>query len=472
MLRKTTSFCLLLPLACTKASSPGSNESGTASSDSDRARAGQSSRGAGSSGATDPNGAGNTRGASNVAGDTPSVDPVASATTGSAELPAGGEPQQAVPARAEAAAGVPTLSKGLGSGIEAVREAPPGALDDVLEVAVSAAPAEAALLPIAGNAAGSCTVPPEAAAVDTGIPDHVIGDGTPESCSADAVIETVALGGKITFDCGPNPIEITLDRPAKVFNDAAPEVVIDGGGLVTLSGGGTTRILYMNTCDPEQHFTTPHCDNQDTPKLTVQNLTLTNGNSVGELEYAGGGAIWARGGQLKVVNSRFFNNTCVDTGPDVGGAAIRAFSQYDNEPIYVVGSTFGGAPGLGNACSNGGGISSINVSWSIYNSVFSHNRALGNGGNPAEEGTPGGGSGGGIYSDGMSNVLEVCGTRIEDNAVNAFGSGIFFVNNDHGGRLELDSTVVRNNTGGGWNVLPGVSMHEDTVFELRDALLE
>ena len=34
----------------------------------------------------------------------------------------------------------------------------------------------------------------------------------------------------------------------------------------------------MNTCDPNQVYTTPHCDNQDHPRLTVQNLTFINGN--------------------------------------------------------------------------------------------------------------------------------------------------------------------------------------------------
>jgi hypothetical protein len=303
-------------------------------------------------------------------------------------------------------------------------------------------------------------------------PDQVIGDGNPASCTANAVIAAVALGGKIGFDCGSDPLVITLDRPAKVVNDAADDVVIDGGDKITLSGGDTTRILYMNTCDPEQHWTTSDCDDQETPRLTVQNLTLAHGNSASDAEHAGGGAIWARGGQLRVIGSRFFNNSCVETGSDVGGAAIRATSQYENRPVFVVGSTFGGATGLGNACANGGGISSINVSWTIINSLFSHNQALGVGGNPAEEGTPGGGSGGAIYSDGMSNTLSVCGTRIEDNDVNAYGSGIFFVNNDHGGLLQLDSTVIRNNTGGGWNVLPGVSMHEDTARAIVDSILE
>jgi hypothetical protein len=323
-----------------------------------------------------------------------------------------------------------------------------------------------------GNPAGDCAVPPEARAVDMSAPDRVVGDGTPESCTGDAFIAAVAQGGKIAFNCGPDPVVIALDRPAKVFNDADDDVVIDGGGLVTLSGADRTRILYMNTCDPEQHWTTAHCDNQETPRLTVQNVTFAHGDSTNETEYDGGGAIWARGGQLKVINSRFVNNTCADTGADVGGGAIRVLSQYQNRPVFVVKSTFGGGQGLGNTGANGGGVSSINVSWSIINSLFSYNRALGDGGNPAEEGTPGGGSGGAIYSDGMSNVLSICGTRVERNRVNAFGSGVFFVNNDHGGLLHLEKTVILENTGGDWNVLPGVSMHEDTDTELVDSILE
>ena len=322
--------------------------------------------------------------------------------------------------------------------------------------------------PAAGNPAGTCEIPAEAKPADTRTPDHVVGNGTPASCSADAFIEAVAEGGVITFDCGPEPVVITLDRPAKVYNDAADDVVIDGGGLVTLSGGDSTRILYMNTCDPDQHFTTPHCDNQATPRLTVQNLTFEHGNSSNEEEYDGGGAIWARGGQLRVINSRFFSNVCASTGPDVGGGAIRAFSQFENRPLFVVGSTFGGRNGFGNIGANGGALSSIEVNWTIINSVLSYNRAIGSGGNPAEEGTPGGGSGGAIYNDGETMALSICGTRIERNRVNAFGSGIFFVSNNHDGVLSIERSVVRKNRGGGWNVLPGVSMHEDTLQDIVD----
>ncbi|WP_437774945.1 hypothetical protein [Sorangium sp. So ce1097] len=326
--------------------------------------------------------------------------------------------------------------------------------------------------PAAGNPDGSCAVPAEAQAVDTSSPTTVIGDGTPESCTSAAVVDAVAGGGIITFDCGPDPITITLQETAKIFNDTGPEIVIDGGGLVTLSGGGERRILYMNTCDEAQVWTTPNCDNQDHPRLTIQNLTFIEGDSTGE-DDEGGGAVFAQGGRLKVVNSRFFNNACDPTGPDVGGAGIRAFMQYDGLPLHVVNSTFGGAEGYGNACANGGGISSIGVSWTVINSLFSHNRAVGNGGNPAASGTPGGGSGGAIYNDGNTMTLTLCGTRIEQNEVNAHGSAIFFVSNDHSGNIVIDRSVITNNVGGSWYpTYPQISNHDDTPITVTDSTIE
>ena len=327
--------------------------------------------------------------------------------------------------------------------------------------------------PRAGTEDAVCSIPPEAGPEDTSTPDTVVGDGTPESCTADAFIDAVAGGGVITFDCGPDPVTITLDRPAKVFNDTGPEIVIDGGGLVTLSGGGTTRILYMNTCDEDQVWTTSHCDDQDHPRLTVQNLTFIDADSRGETEQDGGGAIWARGGRLTVVNSRFFTNRCADVGPDVGGAGIRAFDQFEDRPVYVVNSTFGGADGYGNVCSNGGGISSIGVSWTILNSVFSHNEAIGMGGNPAMDGTPGGGSGGAIYNDGNTMTLTICGSRIQHNRVVQHGSAIFFVSNDHTGNIVIDRSIITDNEGGSWYpTYPQISNHDDTPIEVTDSTIE
>ena len=156
-------------------------------------------------------------------------------------------------------------------------------------------------------------MPLAAREADVSAPDIVIGSGTPESCSSAAFVAAVAQGGTIVFDCGPGNVTIELAETARVFNNANPDIVIDGGGLVTLSGMGQRRIIYMNACDPSLIWTTPHCNDQDHPRLTVQNLTFVDGNSQGA-DPDGGGAIWARGGRLKVVNSRFFNNVCDSTG--------------------------------------------------------------------------------------------------------------------------------------------------------------
>ncbi|MFP4014581.1 MAG: hypothetical protein ACLFVQ_10875 [Chitinispirillaceae bacterium] len=325
--------------------------------------------------------------------------------------------------------------------------------------------------PPAGTLDNHYPIPPGAYPEDVSQPDHVIGNGTPESCTAEKFIDAVAQGGEIVFDCGPDPVVITLDRPAKVFNDR-PDVVIDGGGKVTLSGGGNTRILYMNTCDKNQVWTTPHCQNQQYPRLTVQNLTFIDGNSRNETEYTGGGAIWVRGGRFKIVNCRFFNNACDSLGPDVGGGAVRVFSQYNGLPVYVVNSTFGGAKGYGNFGSNGGAISSIGVSWTLINSVFSHNRAIGNGGNPARSGTPGGGSGGAVYNDGNTMTLSLYGCRLEHNEVNSYGAAIFFVTNDHSGNIHIENSTVKSNVGGSWHILPGISMHSDTRREIVNSVIE
>jgi hypothetical protein len=323
------------------------------------------------------------------------------------------------------------------------------------------------------NAEATCAIPAEAGLADVSRPTTVVGTGTPASCTGEAFVQAVARGGVITFDCGPEPVTVTLDRTAKIFNNTGPEIVIDGKGLVTLSGAGRHRILYMNTCDQDQVWTTSHCQDQDHPRLTLQNLTFVDASSKTESEFDGGGAVWVRGGRVKVINSRFFNNVCADTGPDVGGGALRVFSQYRGLPVYVVNTTFGGKPGYGGACSNGGGISSIGVSWTVINSLFSHNRAVGNGANPAQPGTPGGGSGGAIYNDGNTMTLSLCGTRIEHNEVNAHGSAIFFVSNDHSGDIRIDRSVIQNNTGGSWYpTYPQISGHADTPIVVTQSTIQ
>jgi hypothetical protein len=302
--------------------------------------------------------------------------------------------------------------------------------------------------------AATCAVPSDAAPADVSKPTTVVGTGTAASCTSSAFVAAVEKGGIITFDCGSAPTTITLDRTARVFNDKAQRVVIDGGNKVTLSGGGKVRILYQNTCDQNLVWTTEHCDNQEFPQLTVQNLTFENGNAKGSSE--GGGAIYASGGRVKVINSRFYGNVCDDTGPNIGGGALRILQQYNGLPAYVVGSTFGGDQARGNVCSNGGAVSALGVSLEVVNSALSYNRAIGRGASPAASGTPGGGSGGALFANGNNISLALCGTRIDHNDANEGGGALFFVSNDRSGSVTIDRSTLELNKSGKFENFPGM----------------
>jgi hypothetical protein len=318
--------------------------------------------------------------------------------------------------------------------------------------------------PPAGWAEGNATVPDAGKAEDVSSPTAVIGTGTAASCTSEALVTAVAKGGIITFNCGDDPVTITMTATAKVFNDKGTKLVIDGGNKVTLSGGGTRRILYMSTCNKDQVYPpgSGDCNTNPGVQLVVQNLTFIDGSAKGigdgTNNDGGGGAIYAQGGSLKVVNSRFFNNVCDELGSDVGGGAIRkldylvATGAGPARPVWVVNSTFGGGDGFGNSCANGGALSSIGVSWNILNSVFSNNTAVGHGANDGE-----GGNGGAIYNDGNEIVLNVTSSLIENNVANEGGSAVFFVSNNMTGSITIKDSVVRGNPRGTFETpdLPG-----------------
>ncbi|HEY0934700.1 MAG TPA: hypothetical protein VGD91_13275 [Trebonia sp.] len=315
----------------------------------------------------------------------------------------------------------------------------------------------------AGNPAGNAAVPAAAQAVDSSHPDHVIGTGTTAGCTSAAVVQAVAAGGVITFDCGPQPVTITMTATAKVVN-TSHQVVLDGGGKVTLSGGGVNRILYLNTCDQAQKYTTGDCFEQQWPQLVVQNLTFTDAYSAtpqSPTASYGGGAIFDEGGQLKVVDSVFSGNRCYATGPDLGGAAIRATGMYLPVPVYITHDTF-----TGNSCSNGGALSGLYANFAVYDSLLTGNTATGSGANPAGSGTPGGGSGGAIYTDGNGYNLLIDGTAMSGNTAPEGGGAIFFVVDAGGGTLSIAGSTLRHNTSGSFQNAPGIFDHVDGVNTL------
>ena len=207
-----------------------------------------------------------------------------------------------------------------------------------------------------GNPTGNAPVPAGMGLEDVSQPDHVIGDGTAASCTSAAVVSAVTAGGVITFNCGPNPITITLTRTAQVRN-STQRLVIDGGGKVTLSGGNSNRILYIDTCDSSLGTVSGNCLYAPTrPQVTVQNMTFADGNATNStyvspvIRRAGPTAAALSlqlGGRLKVVRSVFVRNTCAANGPDLGGAAIRVLAQHSATPNNLDGSQRRAQPGSG-----------------------------------------------------------------------------------------------------------------------------
>jgi hypothetical protein len=316
-------------------------------------------------------------------------------------------------------------------------------------------------LPQFGNPFGNFLVPAEGNAVNTSQPNQVVGNGTPASCTSGAVARAVAAGGIITFSCGPNPVTILMTATAYVAK-TEPLVVLDGGGLVTLSGGGQRRILFSDTCDGT--LSTNDCVNQPYPQIVVQNITFEDGYNpshqlpctanVPQCWYGGvdgGGAIYVEGGTFKAVDSGFVDNQCYGYGPDLGGGAIRVLAQYQSQPVYITSDTF-----TGNSCSNGGALSSIDVSWDITNSVFTSNTAIGWGANPAASGTPGGGSGGAIYNDGDNFSTVIAGTAMTDNTAREGGGAVFYVVDAGSGTLTINESQLADNHSGQFQTYTGV----------------
>ena len=300
----------------------------------------------------------------------------------------------------------------------------------------------------AGTAAvGTCDVPAEAGPEST-TGATVVGDGTPASCTAAAFETAVQKGGVVTFNCGPDQATITLGHQIKLLNNAGPDRlghrVIDGGSKVTLSGGNTTRLLYQDACDQSLGQVAGDCTNSPNPSLVIQNLSLAN--AVSSSDTLGGGAVYVRGGRLKVFYSAFCNNANGASGAERAGGAVYAEHAYGQ--VYIVNSLFGGNAACVNRSSNGGNLGGISTSFTILNSHLTDGGANGFGGNPPAPNTPGGGCGGAIYSHGGGINLTICGSTISNNASVEAGGAIFYSADDLLGSVQIDRSIFSGNQTG------------------------
>jgi hypothetical protein len=304
-------------------------------------------------------------------------------------------------------------------------------------------------------------IPTRGQPADVSTPTTVVGTGTAASCTFAALQAAVTQGGVITFNCGADPVTISVTATMNL--PVTKNTVIDGGRKITLDGGHAVQILSFN--GPSFRATNYI--------VTLQHIALVNGKtnptqmiptapapcSQG-FDDGPGGAIHVNDGGLNVIDSIFTGNQAAQVGPDTGGGAI--YVEGSKPGTVIVGSTF-----TNNSGANAGAVGSLFGELDIYNSVFTNNKATGHDGNNddptmcsamnnGQNETGSGGNGGAICSDGGSGAsIVVCGDAILDNMADpsAFGGGIFFTSNDFSGTLSIVDSMITGNTGGSWTVV-------------------
>ena len=225
-------------------------------------------------------------------------------------------------------------------------------------------------------------------------------------------------GGLVTFDCGPGPVTILLSSE-KVIG-LAQSTTIDGGGKITLSGGGATRLFSVSGAGSS---------------LSLKNLALTSGNA------AAGGAI-SNNGQLTIAGSTLFNNHAPGA---VGGAIYNAgIATITNSALYGNAADAGGQGGgiysagiltivnstlSGNIGSLGGGAIVNGNNLVIRNSTFDNNQSPNSGGAIAN----------------TSGPLTISGSTFFSNtSLYSYGGALF----NSGGRFTVTTSAFYTNTSG------------------------
>lgn len=302
------------------------------------------------------------------------------------------------------------------------------------------------------------------------VPAHagsVVGDGTPASCTRDALAAALASGGEIRFNCGSAPVTI----PVTATLDIRVAAIIDGGGLVTLDGQGTTRIMYVNKLGAGT-------------KLSLRNITLTNGRSSG-FEPSFGGCIYSRQSAVELDNV-VFSNCRSGNGAALyvyGGMLTVDRSTFDRNQASDGGAIYalqGGRVMVRNSAfianivtGDGGALFMDNSPLEVSNSRFERNQAQGT------QQRPNAGLGGAIYGNNPAATMTILESQFRQNYAKLQGGAVFadynaalavtnssFTNNrsdSQGGaigtwkaRASLHScTFIENSSGGGGAVLSG-----------------
>lgn len=261
----------------------------------------------------------------------------------------------------------------------------------------------------------------------------------------------------VTFDCG-GAATITITNPL-VLNDQ--DILLDGGGNITLDGGGTSRILE----DPNVGIqASGHYAND----IILRDIRIANARGPAAVGSKDGNA---RGGALRfggpdtrvfIINSTLENNnTRSQTDEDNQGGALFVGNAFET---VIIGSVFSN-----NRAGSGGAFGGIATGLQVYNSRFT--------GNQATDNTSGGivrGHGGALHLDGVRNNfnpnsnrdVNICGSTFSGNtAVRGGGAIKSTVSDGQGTKLTIsDSSFVNNRL---VNV-PPTEGHGGALYHIED----
>lgn len=242
----------------------------------------------------------------------------------------------------------------------------------------------------------------------------VVGNGSAASCSEAALRAAVAADGTVSFNCGADPVTIVLAAPLALERRT---LEIDGGGKVTLSGGGKVRVITASQS-----------------KLTLRGLTIRDGRAA-----AGGGVRASYYSELTVISCRFINNDGTPGGDEEGGGGLTVKTS----TLVVRDSFFEGNRGI-----NGGGLHSLLSGLLVERSVFVNNDTTAGG--PLGNGF---GAGAGIYTDGASyptgnatgGQVIIRDSYFRDNRAMAQGGGVMTYIYPPGDSVLIEGSVFEGN---------------------------
>ncbi len=274
----------------------------------------------------------------------------------------------------------------------------------------------------------------------------VVGNGTAVSCTEAAFAAVVAGGGAVSFNCGPAPVTITITTGLTISKSTA----IDGGGLVTLSGGGASVQLFLVNISsvtlslsnlvirdfgrPAAYVTSGLVNIHNTTFIGHQRTALSNVGNAARMNIAAstflsntsngsGGAIYNTG-VLTVSRSLFQSNFTANSFN--GGALYNATS---GAVASIDRSTF-----RDNMAGYGGAIDNSAV-MTMTNSAILNNTAL----------NAGGSGGGGLFQGSFGN-LSLVNVTFSGNTIPAADRGAaIFIGGTALSQARLQNVTIANN---------------------------